>query len=182
MKTLAFASVLLLTSISSQADENLDLFLTQSDGTSSRLVISSAALSTAAVSGHAQPQSSDIEREFETRWFTANKVHQYLGIGSLLAAVGAGIAPKEEGDSLHHNLGEAAAILGGLAVGTGVAFHYEDLSLKGGVKDPDNLHALLTTLGAIGFAIAVGDAPEGGHAGMGIAGAVVMLGGIKVNW
>ena len=127
----------------------------------------------------------------EAPWFTANKVHEYLGLGSLLLAGVAIVAPKEggEGDAsgdsnggAHHNLATGAAILGAGAVLTGAIFHFDDLEFSRGLKDPDNLHALLATIGALGFAMAVSQAPDDSHAAYGIVGAVSMAAAIKITW
>lgn len=131
--------------------------------------------------GDTQMSSKADKPVFKERWFTANKLHQYLGLGSLAMATVAAVLPKEE-DAPHEYFAKGAAIFGGAAVATGLAFHFEDLSLKGGFSNPDNIHAALSTLGALGFLLAVDKAPEGGHAGLGLSGAVLMLGGIKYTW
>lgn len=118
---------------------------------------------------------------YEDRWFTANKAHKWLGIGSLALATAAALAPKSE-DGAHHELAQASVAVGALAVATGLTFHYEDLSAKSFFSNPDNLHAMLTSLGVLGYAIAVDRGGEGGHAGVGIAGAVFMIAGIKMTW
>lgn len=122
-----------------------------------------------------------IESEYKDRWLTANKTHKWLGIGSLALAVASAVVPKEE-EGAHHDLAEGALILGGAAVATGLVFHYDDLSGKKFFSNPDNWHAMLTTLGVVGYAIAVDQGGEGGHAGAGIAGMVLMIGGIKMTW
>ncbi len=144
-----------------------------------------AASDMAKTSGKSNP-TDEPAAEYKTRWFTSNKVHQYLGIGSIALAGLTVIAPKPDEDDpedgVHHALGEGAAVLGGLAVATGLGFHYEDLKLNRGFKDPDNLHALLATLGTIGFFAAVDEAPEGGHAGLGVVSGLAMLTAIKITW
>lgn len=119
--------------------------------------------------------------EYKDRWFTANNAHKWLGIGSLALATAAALAPKSE-DGAHHELAQASVAVGALAVASGLTFHYEDLSAKGFFSNPDNLHAMLTSLGVLGYAIAVDKGGEGGHAGIGIAGAVFMIAGIKMTW
>jgi len=127
----------------------------------------------------------------EGSWFTANKVHEYLGLGSLLLAGAAILAPKEgdEGNvsgnsdsGAHHNLATGAAVLGAGAVLTGAVFHFDDIEFNRGLRDPDNLHALLATIGALGFAMAVSEAPDDSHAAYGIVGAVSMAAAIKITW
>lgn len=119
---------------------------------------------------------------YEERLFTANTVHKYLGLGSILLAGLTVIAPKEDGDSLHHQLGEGAAILGVGAVATGLVFHWEDIHLASGLKDPDNLHLILGTLGTAGYLMASSAAPDSPHPTYGVAGAVSMATAIKLTW
>jgi hypothetical protein len=140
-----------------------------------------AAMDTTAEGGAAGVESALAESEYKDRWFTGNKVHKYAGIGSIALAIVAGLAPKEY-DGLHEQAAEGALALGVVAVGTGLAFHYEDLSTSNFTSNPDNTHALLTTLGVLGYALAVDKGGEGGHAGAGIAGAALMLYGIKMTW
>ncbi|WP_455205192.1 hypothetical protein [Kaarinaea lacus] len=129
--------------------------------------------------------SSKSKKEFSERWFTGSKFHQYLGWASLATAVTAALIPKpdhEDPDNgTHHDLAEASVILGGAAMAMGLVVHYDNLSFKKGFSNPDNLHALLTSLGVLGFALASSEAPDN-HAGYGIAGAVFMIGGIKITW
>ena len=118
---------------------------------------------------------------FKPRLFTLNKVHKYLGIGSLLLASATVLAEKEAG-GLHENLADGAAVLGVAAVATGLTFHYDDLKLSNGLRDPDNLHALLGVLGTLGYFLAIEGAGDGTHATAGILGAVSMLYAIKLTW
>lgn len=140
---------------------------------------------------HAGP---DDEAEWHAPWMTGNKLHEYLGIGSLVAAGLAAVTPPEsesEGggggsrDSekgFHHYAGLTAAGLAGAAVGTGLVFHLDDIRLRDGLLDPDNLHALLGVLATAAYFAAVATAPDTGHAGMGVAGAAAMLVSIKLAW
>lgn len=121
------------------------------------------------------------EEKFREPWFTGNKVHQYLGIGSITLATLALLAPKEE-EGAHESLAKGAAALGGAAVASGLVFHWDDIANGGGLSDPDNQHALLATLGAIGFAMAVSDAPEEEHAAYGASGFMAMAIGIRLTW
>jgi len=127
-----------------------------------------------------QSSTSENDEEFKTRWFTSKKFHQYLGLGSLALATLTAVTPKEE-NGPHEYLARGAVFLGGAAMLTGFTFHYKDLSVKNFFKNPDNLHALLVSLGTIGYALAVSDAPAA-HAGAGIGGLVFMLGGVKIVW
>lgn len=131
---------------------------------------------------HAKPsEAGTVTPEYKDRWFTANKVHKYLGIGSIALAALAVISPKDY-DGAHENFARGAAALGGAAVATGLTFHFEDLTFKNATKNPDNQHALLGTLGAIGFGLAVSKGGESGHVGLGVAGGLAMLYAIKLTW
>jgi hypothetical protein len=134
-------------------------------------------------SSDAAPTSPAMElsnHEFEERMVTANKVHKYLGIGSIGAAALTLLAPKEE-NGAHEALGKTAATLGVGAVITGFLFHWDDINLGNGMSDPDNLHLALTTLGTLGYLAAVSEAPDT-HGGVGGLGAVSMAIGIKMVW
>lgn len=126
------------------------------------------------------------EEPFKTPWFTGNKAHQYLGLSSLALGALAAIVPKPDEDdyesSLHHQLALGATYLGGAAVGTGLVFHYKDLSMKKMFRNPDNLHALLAVIGTAGFLLAVNAAPDESHATPGIIGIVGMASAIKITW
>jgi hypothetical protein len=128
----------------------------------------------------------------EDDWFTPNKVHKYLGLGSLGLVGLALLAPKPNNENkpsgekdeggIHHDLAVGATVLGAAAVATGFAFHYQDIDLSKGFKDPDNLHMILGTLAEVAFLVAVSMAPDSGHAGPGILGAAAMVAAIKVEW
>lgn len=128
---------------------------------------------------------------YRERWITANKIHKYLGLGSLAAAgmtlltVGAADEGENGGKAdggIHETFARTATGLGIGAVITGLLFHWDDITLGNGFSDPDNLHMLLTTLGTLGYAEAVNKAPGGGHAGYGASGALSMALGIKMVW
>ncbi|MDH4230364.1 MAG: hypothetical protein OEW11_11590 [Nitrospirota bacterium] len=134
--------------------------------------------------------AAGTEEEWRPSLITANKVHKYLGLGSLLAASAAAMsAPDSEGAPVtnpdkgsHHNLAVAAAYMGGAAVGTGLVFHWDDFYFRDGITDPDVLHALLGVLGTAGYMVAIGEAPDSTHATAGMAGLVAMLLSVKIEW
>lgn len=136
--------------------------------------------------------SAPVMASAEHDWFTPNKVHKYLGLGSLGLVGLALLAPKPDNEGnnngesseggIHHDLAVGATVLGAAAVATGFAYHYDDIDLSKGFKDPDNLHMLLGTLAEIAFIAAVSKAPAGGHAGEGILGAAAMAAAIKIEW
>lgn len=135
--------------------------------------------------------AEDKPAPYRERWITANKIHKYLGLGSLGAAgltlltVGQaqeGENGKKADGGIHETFARTAAGLGAAAVVTGLLFHWDDITLSNGFSDPDNLHMILTTLGALGYAEAVNKAPAGGHSGYGATGALSMALGIKMVW
>jgi hypothetical protein len=133
-------------------------------------------------------------REVRDPWFTADKVHQYLGIGTvILAAATAATAPegcetncanyKPDTNGTHAKLGRATRAMALSAVVTGIAFHWDDMHLfEDGLKDPDTQHWLLGGAGALLLASAVGKAPGHGHSGQAELGALMMLAAIKITW
>ncbi|MGE4296135.1 MAG: hypothetical protein AB7E49_10575 [Campylobacterales bacterium] len=114
-------------------------------------------------------------------FFTGNNAHKYLGYATLIAAALSGLAPKEEG-GLHEYAGYAA---GGLAIATtatGLAYHMDDIHPGYGLKDPDNIHALLGAGGALIMAAGLASAPEDSHAGPAAAGAGLMMLSLYFVW
>ncbi|MFV2058540.1 MAG: hypothetical protein ACC707_18915 [Thiohalomonadales bacterium] len=128
----------------------------------------------------ASENSDSSEPPYEDHMFTANKIHKYLGIGSIAAALITVLLPKAD-TGPHKTFAEASALLGVAAVGTGLAYHWDDLDMSAS-GDPDNKHALLAGLGALGFVMATYIGPDVPHASYGALGAVSMLVGIKYNW
>jgi len=135
---------------------------------------------------------------FKESYFTSNKLHMYLGLGSMLAAgLTAVTAPGgSEGavqttgqtskNTAHYYLANAAFALGGAAVVSGLLLHWDDIRMD--ALDPDTLHMVLTILGTAGYAYAISKAPKviggpsNGHAVAGIAGAALMATGIYFEW
>lgn len=126
------------------------------------------------------PKGQNME-PYRERRFTLNTTHKYLGIGSLLLGGLTVLAPKSE-TGIHHELGKAAAALGGAAVVSGLILHHDDIGLEGGFDNPDNMHALLGGLGAVGFILAADKGPESSHATYGALGGVSMALAIKYSW
>ena len=129
----------------------------------------------------AESNDGSLEDKYEYRMFTASKIHKYLGIGSVAAALLVLISPKEE-DGPHEYLAKTSAVLGLGAVVTGFTAHYEDISWSGGFKDPDNLHALFAGLGAVAITAAAATGPDDPHVAEGIVGLTGMLIGVKLQW
>jgi len=121
------------------------------------------------------------ENIFVPSLFTANKIHQYLGIGALGLVALAAISPKEEGGA-HEYFATGSAFLASTAVTTGLIYHWDDFEFKDGLTDPDNMHMILAGLGTLAMVAAVSQAPDGGHAGLGAAGGIAMGTAIKITW
>jgi len=134
---------------------------------------------------------------FEESYFTANKMHMYLGLGSIVAAgltavtapggsEGGTTVPTNAKNTAHAYLATTAAALGGAAVVSGLLLHFDDIETD--VMDPDTLHMVLTMLGTAGYVYAISKAPKftgtggNGHAAAGIAGAAFMATGIYFEW
>jgi len=136
------------------------------------------------------------ENHFEESYFTGNKMHMYLGLGSIIAAGLTGLtAPDSEGitatgqsskKSAHYYLANTAVALGGAAIVSGLILHLDDIEMD--AMDPDTLHMVLTILGTAGYVYAISKAPKvlggssNGHAAAGIAGAALMATGIYFEW
>ncbi len=144
-------------------------------------------------------QKLDVpDQPFEESYFTANKMHMYLGLGSLLAAGLTGLSAPDGGEgavvttqqpstnTAHYYFANAAAALGGAAIVSGLLLHFDDIEMD--ALDPDTLHMVLTILGTAGYVYAIGKAPKiiggnsNGHASAGIAGAALMATGIYFEW
>lgn len=123
----------------------------------------------------------ELHVNFEEPSFSPEKFHQYLGLTTLGLVALAAISPKEE-DSAHEYFATAAAVTAGATVANGLIFHWEDFHFEDGFTDPDNMHMMLGTLGAVLMAAAVSQAPEGGHAGLGIGGGIAMATAVKITW
>ena len=122
----------------------------------------------------------------EESWMTSSKLHMYLGIGAVASGVVAGLsAPDGESGTkyeVHRASAYTAVVLAGAAVGTGLAYHWDDINLEYGSDDPDNIHFVLGTGGALMMLAAVATAPGGEHPGLGMAGLAAMAISIKVTW
>lgn len=152
---------------------------------------------TGAVKGQAGATPVTQAAEFEPPLFSGSNAHKYLGLGTLALVVATAVAPKpaeiegraptqaeldEQDSSAHAKLGRAAAAFAAATVTTGLLAHWDDFHLEDGFTDPDNLHALLGTAGALAMLAAINQAPAEQHAGMGMAGGVAMAVAIKLTW
>jgi hypothetical protein len=139
--------------------------------------------------------------EFKPPLFTGSKVHQYLGIGTVLAVgltalsapddecesnCAASSQPRQTSGTTHTTMARTAAVLAAATVATGLLYHWDDFHLEDGLSDPDNQHVMLATAGALLMLFAVNKSANSSvptsHAGAGIAGGVAMAVAIKLTW
>lgn len=133
--------------------------------------------------------------EFEPKLLSGSKIHQYLGIGTVVLAglsFATHIHPADPNgprdvNGTHAQLGKATAVMASATVATGLYAHWDDFSLEDGWSDPDNLHVLLATTGAalMAYAIEKSASQSTGtvnHAAMAELGAVGMVIAIKLTW
>jgi hypothetical protein len=138
---------------------------------------------------------------FEPPLITGSKVHQYLGLGTIVfAALTAVTAPGEgcetnctaqanqprQTNGTHAKLAKATVAMAAAAIATGLVVHWDDFHLADGITDPDNLHALLGITGAALMAYAVNKSKNSAvpvsHAGIAELGALGMVAAIKITW
>ncbi len=157
--------------------EPLDLSLTpEAPGSSMTLAMHESA------APHSRQKSpATLHIDFKEPAFSGEKFHQYMGLTTLGLVALTAVLPKEE-DGPHEMAGTAAAVMAGATVANGLVYHWEDFDVEDGFSDPDNLHVMLGGIGALLMAAAVSQAPEGGHAGLGIGGGVAMATAIKITW
>ena len=138
---------------------------------------------------------------FEPPLITGGKVHQYLGLGTIvLAGLTAATAPGEgcennctaqanqprQTNGTHAKLAKATVAMAEAAIITGLITHWDDFHLADGITDPDNLHILLGVTGAGLMAWAVNRSKSSAvpisHAGIAELGALGMVAAIKITW
>lgn len=140
--------------------------------------------------------------EFEPSILTFDKLHQYMGFTTLaLVAATAFSAPGEgcEGaacanqpvqprqvNGTHAKLAKAAAAMAAFTVTSGLITHWDDFHMEDGFSDPDNLHAMLGTAGALLMMYAVNKSANSttptSHAGIAELGGVAMAVAVKLTW
>lgn len=138
---------------------------------------------------------------FEPPLITGSKVHQYLGLGTIVFAALTAMTAPEDGceqnctaaattprqtNGTHAHLAEATVALAAAAIATGLIVHWDDFKLTDGITDPDNLHILLGVTGAALMAYAVNKSKNSSvpvsHAGIAEMGALGMVAAIKITW
>ena len=155
------------------------------------------------VQGQASVTPVTPAAEFKPPLFSGRKAHQYLGLGTVvLAGLTAMTAPSGEGcdncppasqppprqtsGTTHTRLARATAAMAVATVMTGLLYHWDDFHMEDGWTDPDNLHAMLGTAGALLMLYAVDKSAKStvptSHAGTAELGAVAMVVAIKLTW
>lgn len=146
-----------------------------------------------------KPEAAPAAAEYESPLFTGSKVHQYLGIATVVAAAGTflthfhpcegpncGAQPPRKTNGLHANMGRATAILAVATVASGLISHWDDFHAEDGISDPDNQHVLLGVTGAVLMAYAINKSARSStptnHAAVAELGAITMVTAIKLTW
>ena len=131
-------------------------------------------------------ETSTVKPYEEESWWTSSKLHQYLGIGAVATGLMTGLVTpdKEEGSryETHKTLAYTSVALATGAIVTGFMYHWDDINLEYGSDDPDNIHFILGTGGALLMLGAIATQPGGEHPGLGMAGVAAMALSIKVTW
>lgn len=140
--------------------------------------------------------------EFKPPMFTGRNAHKYLGLGTIvLAGLTAVTAPgeacetncpppssqpRQTSGTAHSRLARATAAMAAATVMTGLLYHWDDFHMEDGWTDPDNLHAMLGTAGALLMLYAVDKSAKStvptSHAATAELGAVAMVVAIKLTW
>ncbi len=145
-----------------------------------------------------QPAAQAMGNSFESRTVTPGKVHQYLGLATIAGVVLTTMTAPEDCESncsaqgaretngTHAKLAKATLAMAVATVITGILVHHDDIDLAEGLRDPDNLHALLGVTGAALMAYAVNRSKNSAvpisHAGIAETGALLMVAAIKITW
>ena len=94
------------------------------------------------------------------------------------------LVPAQPSDSsLHHNSAIGATAFGLMTLGTGY-YEYGDMFEMGEGFSQNNMHIVLGTIGALGFATeAIIASTDSSHGGIGIASAIAMAGAtVIIYW
>lgn len=142
--------------------------------------------------------------EFQAPLFSGDKLHQYLGLTTIvLAGLTAVTAPSSEGceancpavpvpppprqiNGTHAKLAKAAGAMALATVVSGLIDHWDDFHFEDGFTDPDNMHAMLGTAGSLAMMYAINKSANSktpvSHAGIAELGAVAMVVAVKLTW
>ena len=152
------------------------------------------------------PGTTDIspaqpDAKFQPPWLSGSKMHQYLGLGTVLFAGLTALsspeegcehncppqpAPRETSGTTHTRFARTTAALAVATVVTGLIYHWDDFHLEDGFADPDNQHVMLAGAGALMMLYAINKSAKSSvptsHAGIAELGAASMLVAIKLTW
>lgn len=139
--------------------------------------------------------------EFQPPLMSGRKVHQYLGLGTVMLAGLTVLAapddgceqncpsqpqPRKTSGTPHTTLARATAAMAAATVLTGLAYHWNDIHWEDAFTDPDKMHARLGAAGALLMIYAVNKSAHStmptSHAGIAELGAVAMVVAIKLTW
>lgn len=139
--------------------------------------------------------------EFKPPLISGRKLHQYLGLGTvmlagltLISAPDQGSdqgsatqsSPRQTSGTTHTRLARATAAMAIATVMSGLVVHWNDIHWEDPFTDPDKMHARLGAAGALLMLYAVNKSAHStvptSHAGMAELGAVAMVVAIKLNW
>ncbi len=194
--TLAGLCLLAVTSLAQAAD--LDLSVPTDKTTTQSFMLASNETGSANLPESATNGSPKVA--FEEPMFSGDKLHQYAGFTTLaLVAATAFSAPDgceancvaaaqqpRQVNGTHAKLAKAAAAMAAFTVTTGLIDHWDDFHMEDGFSDPDNLHALLGTAGAVLMMYAVNKSANSAvpvsHAGIAELGGFAMAFAVKLTW
>ena len=103
------------------------------------------------------------------------KVHGYLGYGTVIAALAAGVSGSDDG--FHKGAGNATAVLAVATCVTGFMEYNDYFDMDEGLS-MHNIHIMIGTIAAAGFvatAIDANNKDDDGHAGLGIGSGVLIV-------
>ena len=197
--TLAGLCILAASGVAHAEDSALNLSMPAETKAAHSFIL--AANETPAANLPASVTSSTPKVEFEPPLFSGDKLHQYAGFTTLaLVALTAVTAPGEgcevncaavaaqprKTNGTHAQLAKAAAAMAAFTVASGLIDHWDDVNVEDGFSDPDNLHAILGTVGAVMMIYAVNKSMNSqvpvSHAGIAELGGVAMAVAVKLTW
>ncbi|MFM2397130.1 MAG: hypothetical protein RLZZ144_380 [Pseudomonadota bacterium] len=136
--------------------------------------------------------------EYDAPLWVGSNLHKYLGLATIGAALGTMMTASEgcehnctnpaprDVTGTHATMAKTTAVLAAATVVTGLVAHWDDFALEDGWTDPDNLHVLLGTAGAVllGYAtmVSANSSTPVSHAGMAELGALGMGVAIALTW
>jgi hypothetical protein len=141
---------------------SLDQYLNRDADSSNQPVLLAAGQGTENFSYGAKKESE------QSCWMYAGDAHKYLGYGTLLMAVTAGVSGGDNG--FHKGAGVSAAVLGVATCTTGFYAYDNYFDLSEGFSK-HNIHIVLGTLATVGFVATAASAISNdntSHAGVGI--------------